>query len=518
MWHPIESVPPPQLSNLSHLLRQEDTLALNMLALSDCKLWTADEGIYGKKRVACSPNSIVSFGFSLEAPGRLESETQKFARARSLSNPETEECFCKLDTTLPNILSADLPRLILNADSGFKIGIKPSLVGDCMGGTYFLSDSKKAIVVVFKPSDEEPSAPQNPHQDLYSIGRVRPAYKGAIIPGFGMFREVAAFALDCGFSGVPPTHLAKVRHSIFKPTARVPYKIGSVQSFVRSICTAEDMGPSMFDLEDILRMAILDIRLCNLDRHTGNILVCHLNPYQMRTSSSQHPLFSGNISAGYGKYPSSPPLLNVASSAPSKLQSSFLNSQFQSEIDIMNKVEVSKSKRHYRLVPIDHGYSLPHLLHIREVNLCWIEWTEADTPMSAELRAYCAALDPEEDANGLRRVLGAAIPEECLFTLRVCTRLLQRGVSAGLTLREIGRLMSSDTNERSPLQTKVLEAVQRAVSMVAVDNRFHVLRSYQNGFSDTFHRSQTIGGGCSLVSLDKPAYCIVSELLFQQLL
>lgn len=131
--------------------------------------------------------------------------------------------------------------------------------------------------------------------------------------------------------------------------------------------------------------------------------------------------------------------------------------------------------------------------------------------MSAELRAYCAALDPEEDANRLRRVLGAAIPEECLFTLRVCTRLLQRGVSAGLTLREIGRLMSSDTNERSPLQTKVLEAVQRAVSMVAVDNRFHVLRSYQNGFSDTFHRSQTIGGGCSLVSLDKPALQLVNE-------
>jgi len=524
MWHPIKSCSPPQQSQLCRAKGSVPDIKIALSTVLDGELKTTDEGIYGRKMIAYSPNSVVSFGLSLEAPGRLESESRTFARTRSFSNDfcklKTEENFCKLDTMLPNVLSADLPRLVQSADSGFKVGIAPSLVGDCMGGTYFLRDSKKAIVVVFKPSDEEPYAPQNPHQEQDLLGKIRPAYKGGIVPGFGMFREVAAFALDDGFSGVPPTHLAKIRHAIFKPTTKIPYKIGSVQSFVRSICTAEDMGPSMFDLEDIHRMAILDIRLCNLDRHAGNMLVCHSNPYQMRKSSSQRQMFSDDVSAGYGKFPTSPPLLDVASSAPSKLQSfikdAHLFSSGDQSADVSRTESVSppSSTRRYRLVPIDHGYCLPHILHIREVNLCWTEWAEADVALSAELRVYCAALDPEEDVERLRRVLGAAIPEECLFTLRVCTNLLKRGIFAGLTLREIGRLMSSDTDERSPLQEKVLEAVQRAVS-VSVEtldqHRLNVLRSYQSGFSDTFHRSQTVGGGCSLASLGQPLPPPVNE-------
>jgi hypothetical protein len=121
-----------------------------------------------------------------------------------------------------------------------------------------------------------------------------------IVPGFGMYREVAAYILDDGFSGVPPTALAKVRHRFLRNEAYMNdngwdgdydndnrnnevflggYKLSSVQSYVRHEGVADDMGPSMFDTDDCLRIAVLDLRLCNLDRHGGNILVCSSEHY-----------------------------------------------------------------------------------------------------------------------------------------------------------------------------------------------------------------------------------------------
>eukprot|EP01041_Mallomonas_annulata_P005240 gene5240-10488_t len=476
--------------------------------------WLIDEASSGlkKARHLRSPVSVAdygrSFGFnSQEAPGRLQSDNKYFIRARSVSNLECEEKFCKLDTSLPNVLSADLPRLVNSADAGFKSGMDPHLVEDCMGGTYFLRDSSKAICVVFKPSDEEPFAPNNPRQEQETMGKHRPAYKGAIVPGFGMFRELAAFALDGGFCGVPPTHLAKVRHPVFKtvtPGDRFQssvhgYKIGSVQSFVRSICTAEDMGPALFDLEDIQRMAIFDIRLCNLDRHLGNILVCHSNPYQVRNVPVQRSLFSGNkcsssssppsssngnkgtTTTGYEKYPSSPPSSGIASSAPSQ-SSSFLLDYMKNEEE---KETNSSSSRRYRLVPIDHGYCIPHILHMKEVTFNWMDWKETDQPLSDEIVHYISQLDPVADAKLLRRVVGAAIPEECLLTLYVCTRLLQTGISAGLSLRSIAKLMTTEEcNEdaKSALQIAVLRALYRAFTRLSCGHgRKYGLTSYKSG-------------------------------------
>jgi hypothetical protein len=50
-------------------------------------------------------------------------------------------------------------------------------------------------------------------------------------------------------------------------------KVGSFQLFASHDCTAEDIGASMFPADLVHRIAVLDIRLCNTDRHPGNILV-----------------------------------------------------------------------------------------------------------------------------------------------------------------------------------------------------------------------------------------------------
>eukprot|EP00607_Mallomonas_marina_P007939 CAMPEP_0182416184 /NCGR_PEP_ID=MMETSP1167-20130531/339_1 /TAXON_ID=2988 /ORGANISM="Mallomonas Sp, Strain CCMP3275" /LENGTH=500 /DNA_ID=CAMNT_0024588697 /DNA_START=260 /DNA_END=1762 /DNA_ORIENTATION=+ len=443
-----------------------------------------------------SPVSIASvYGpWTAEAPARLQSQSQPLFSLRQANSIEIgDNVFCRLDTRLSSIISADLPSLVQCADFGLKSGIEPCLVDGCLGGTYFLRDLNKNITVVWKPADEEPFAPQNPRQSENFLGKHRQAYKGAIVPGFGMFREVVAFSLDKGLAGVPPTHLAKVHHPKFNSNGGLPYKIGSVQSFARSICSAEDMGPSMFEVEDILRIAILDIRLCNLDRHAGNILVCHDHPYQARETPYSASVQAGDASTGYDKFPTTQPVAELSSSAPA---------QFGSYIP--GPPMDTPAVRRHRLIPIDHGYTIPHLLHMEEVNFCWTEWTQADTPLSEELKTYIAGLNPEEDAAHIRKLVGAAIPEECLMTLWVCTRLLQLGVEAGLSLRSIGMLMLDDFDtNRSPLQTEVTKAVEQAYQSRSYEyHRSHAHASYHVDYkSGKVHRSQTVAGGCPLSDL-----------------
>ena len=300
----------------------------------------------------------------------------------------------------------DLPILISLVNEGMKNGVKPMLADGAMGGTYFLRDTQKNMTIVCKPGDEEPNSPHNPYQISSHPSGWGAAYKGKILPGFGMYREVAAYLLDYGFAGVPPTQLARVRDYMLvgeNETAQnttnsessIGYKICSVQSFVRSECSAEDMGPGKFFKDDVQRIAVMDIRLCNLDRHEGNMLVSLETPYRRIPTSSED-----------------------------------------------SSTEADEGKFH--LIPIDHGYVLPHVLHMSDPSLAWIHWPQANEPLSDSVRQHVEALDYTHDAELLRRVVGAALPETSLLTLRVCTAYLKKGVAAELTLKELGQGMLPD--------------------------------------------------------------------------
>lgn len=405
-----------------------------------------------------------SSGRSYEAPARLQNsvlDQMQTKKTRSASIID-DDYLCRLETNLPSVLSTDLPKLIQLTDMGLRSGISPVLVDGATGGTYFLRNSERKICLVFKPAEEEPAAPYNPHQTTSMMGKHRPSYKGGIVPGFGMFREIAAFTVDDGFAGVPPTHVAKVRFSLATKEA----KIGSVQSYVRNICTAEEMGSSKFNVDDIQRIAVLDIRLCNLDRHGGNLLVTHSRYHQDSASAMQAQTPVDSFNPLHNEIQPFSMSLEKTSSISS--ESLGCPSGVMSPLDVASPV--STKSRHtssmtpsvYRVVPIDHGYCLPHILHISEVNFVWLDWKELDAPLSQEILSYIADLDVKLDILKLRRVIGAAIPDECLLTLVVCTYLLKRGVVVGLTLREIGELIAGDPSildQPSPLQLAITTAL-----------------------------------------------------------
>lgn len=129
---------------------------------------------------------------------------------------------------------------------------------DCEGGTYFVKGPKGVHIAVFKPSDEEIGCPGNPKGHTEATeDQTKPGFK----PGQCFRREVAAYLLDAGWAGVPETYIAHVGG-----------KVGSLQRFVHSHGQSWDTTPAQFNVEDVHRIGVLDIRLLNADRHGGNIL------------------------------------------------------------------------------------------------------------------------------------------------------------------------------------------------------------------------------------------------------
>uniref|UniRef100_M4BKT2 PI3K/PI4K catalytic domain-containing protein n=1 Tax=Hyaloperonospora arabidopsidis (strain Emoy2) TaxID=559515 RepID=M4BKT2_HYAAE len=143
------------------------------------------------------------------------------------------------------------------------------------GGVYYLKmDTAKQTkpMGVFKPRDEEYMAPKNPRGYVKENAVVgvteHPVNKGFRI-GNGALRERAAYLLDDAygdFSGVPVTNLMVLNVSGEE-------KEGSMQQFVASQCSAEDIGTLKFAIPEVHKIGILDVRLFNTDRHAGNILL-----------------------------------------------------------------------------------------------------------------------------------------------------------------------------------------------------------------------------------------------------
>ncbi|PKA54412.1 putative phosphatidylinositol 4-kinase type 2-beta [Apostasia shenzhenica] len=211
------------------------------------------------------------FELSIDAP-TITREDKKALVEPIIVNPEIK-------------LSPVLMKLIDCAYAGLAKGNKPIISSEGSGGAYFMQDeSGRKYVAVFKPIDEEPMAENNPRGLPLSVDG-EGLKKGTRV-GEGAFREVAAYILDhptsgrrsflsdeVGFSGVPPTITVRCLHSGDGSEIK-DFKIGSLQMFVQNIGSSEDVGPRAFPVAEVHKIAVLDLRLANADRHAGNIMVC----------------------------------------------------------------------------------------------------------------------------------------------------------------------------------------------------------------------------------------------------
>lgn len=286
------------------------------------------------------------------------------------------------------IVGSTAPRvraLVAEVAIAMASGASPEPVSSGLGGAYFLRAQNGDTIAVAKPVDEEPLAMNNP-KGLAGRMLGQPGMKCSIRIGETGLRESAAYFLDHdGFAGVPPTALVRFSKVKFNITNNHPetdptpdYKIASLQRFVSHDSDAGDLGPSSFSVTSVHHIGILDVRLMNLDRHAGNILVTQG--------------LDSNHAGGTAE-----------------------------------------------LVPIDHGFCLPESLD--DPYFEWLHWPQASIPFAELEIDYVSRLDPYKDAEILRSEL-PTIAESSVRVLVLCTIFLKQAMAYGLCLSDIGEMMT----------------------------------------------------------------------------
>ncbi|KAJ9464220.1 Phosphatidylinositol 4-kinase gamma 4 [Diplonema papillatum] len=259
---------------------------------------------------------------------------------------------------------------------------------DTAGGVYLIKvqrvPGREEIIGVFKPCDEEDfydmfhteeTSLILPFADEASVlsletraaccDQPRTTRAGST-PGNGWRHEVAAFALDhASFARVPVTIPFALPRALFPSRAHTgePWLavVGSLQAYAENtFAQSWDSPPGRFSASDARRIAILDLRLLNCDRHGGNVL--------------------------------------------------------------LEKPETSET----RLIPIDHGYTLP-ASGLVDLDFEWLLWPQSRTPFTEDEKAYITTCFDrlEDDVDTLRR-LGIDDPR-ILELFKVACYALQAG-------------------------------------------------------------------------------------------
>ena len=171
-------------------------------------------------------------------------------------------------------------------------------------------------------------------------------------------------------------------------------KIGSLQEFVRSTGPIENYSSDLFAAEEIHKIAVLDLRLCNLDRNECNILVQEVT----------NPL-DGQVS--------------------------------------------------HKLIPIDHGLSLPDSLEICSYDLAWLSYSQAEETFSQKTLEYIKSVNVDDDVKFIEQ--NYSIRPVCLRNMKISTLLLQKAADKGMTLAEIGKILCRPDNDDS--EPSILEKI-----------------------------------------------------------
>ena len=370
---------------------------------------------------------------------------------------------------------------------------------DCTGGVYFMKGGANTPAAVFKPSDEEQGMPNNPkgYAGNGDCG-LRPFFK----PGEGYLRETASYILDYqNFCSVPPTAMVHLEHDAFqyprdqKGQKNMFPKLGSLQQFVPSGDTFEDIGHSMVGVLELQKIALLDMRLLNCDRNASNMLA--IRKPASRGSSNRKV---SDIPRKYSRSSS----LGTASEGGS--------SYGDTEIDMdvfLDSAPAPYSSRYsdlYSLVPIDHGYCLPSHLRIDELDWAWFHCPHVAVEVQPEIRAYVNSLDIDALLEDLTRQV--QISPDCLFLLRVAHAVIKEGIAAGLTLRDIAAIIArTEEDVPSPLENAIAAAednAQRTIEARAGRRNTtspSFLKSMQEGAVATSAAAGVAVGGVNITEL-----------------
>lgn len=127
---------------------------------------------------------------------------------------------------------------------------------------YKLFDSNSSPTSIFKPYE---SLFKDRKEGDLALSTVKHCYNEVTAYRFDQLTHTGQRA------GVPETRHVKLPAKVLSPAGTGTVR-GSLQKFQLNSESCEDYGPSLFAVQDVHNIGLLDLKILNCDRHAGNIL------------------------------------------------------------------------------------------------------------------------------------------------------------------------------------------------------------------------------------------------------
>ena len=98
-----------------------------------------------------------------------------------------------------------------------------------------------------------------------------------------------------------------------------------------------------------------------------------------------------------------------------------------------------KTRKDYKLTPIDHGLSFPDSFEIYDYELMWVNLSQCMQPFTDKELEFINSIDPAADCEYLKERLD--FRPICLRNFRIAQTLLKEAASMGFTIYEISQIM-----------------------------------------------------------------------------
>jgi len=105
---------------------------------------------------------------------------------------------------------------------------------------------------------------------------------------------------------------------------------------------------------------------------------------------------------------------------------------------VRRNTDSSSDDHGYKLVPIDHGFCLPDSLEGEDLWFEWMSWPQSKLRVDSRLKKYVREMDLEEDSALLR---GLGLGEGSIRTMLFCSVLLQQALLKGMSPLQIAEIM-----------------------------------------------------------------------------
>ena len=141
-----------------------------------------------------------------------------------------------------------------------------------------------------------------------------------------------------------------------------------------------------------------------------------------------------------------------------------------------NNILIQKNKNSVKLIPIDHGLSLPDSIEIEDYEIVWMNWPQSKEPFSFEEIEHIRKIDIQKETELLKKRVH--IRKKCIRNFVAAHILLKKAALMGFSLFQIGEMVYRTKEDQPALLQKIVKKTREISKIYKREIKENMEESY----------------------------------------